>query len=516
MIDSAPVSVLDYGADPTGVADCTAAFNLATNATAVYSDTVARRGIFVPAGKYRIDGIVYVRKGQAFFGLGGYASHLFLGSTGSVHVGENSTGAEDPGGRPPAVYDLFFEGGAPALKYVGNGWSANNLFISSAITGLSASGSDGIISGCTFDDGSSLLILNGFNHVVNGCNFYLGNNQIRVTTGLANTTITNCLFNYPKVNSFQFGDAPTVVNVRELNITNCAFCTNQQFTTQTAYFETTSLSSVHAYLDSCSFTNGYAYAIKLTQGTAHNLEITDCVFDGQKVLAAYAQSTTFKGIIYSTSESRVTMSSCTFKNMPGQPVEVTGTDRMDFIMTDSYFAANTGGTADIIFSNTFSTSTFILRNIIGSGRQLYSFGAGIFGNVNFQSSGLQNWYAYKTNGVKDYVEIPYIGAAMFEVGFIANPTNGSGSALYRKASQYISSITYDDNTGAVTLCQLTQIFTSTSTSGLTLTLNIDIDTVGGGTSKAGHDTQGLLVYSWDTIYDSALINVQPSSTMRVT
>jgi hypothetical protein len=510
------VSVKDFGAVGDGTTDDTAAFNLATQASAAYSDTVARRGIFVPAGKYRIDGTVYVRKGQAFYGLGGYASHLYLGSTGSVHVGEDSSGTEDPGGRPPAVYDLFFEGGAPAVKFVGNGWSANNLFISSAVTGLSASGSDGIISGCTFDDGSSLLILDGFNHIVNGCNFYLGNNQVRVTTGLANTTITNCLFNYPKVNSFQFGDAPTVVNVRELNITNCAFSSNVQYTTQTAYFETTSLSSVHAYLDSCSFTNGYAYAIKLTGGTEHNLEITDCVFDGEKVLAAYAQSTTFKGIIYSTSEGRVTMSSCTFKNMPGQPVEVSGIDNMAFIMTDSYFSDNTGGTSDIIFSNTFSTSTFILRDIIGSGRQLYSFGAGIFGTINFQSSGLQNWYAYKTNGVKDYVEIPYIGSAMFDIGFIANPTNGGASTLYRKASQYISSITYDANPSAVTLCQLTQVFTSTSTSGLTLTLNIDIDTVGGGTSKAGHDTQGLLVYSWDTVYDSALINVQPSTTMRVT
>lgn len=516
MINSAPVSVLDYGADPTGVADCTAAFNLATQASATYNTAISELAIYVPAGTYRIDGTVYVRKGQAFFGNGGNSSHLNLGATGSIKVGYKSDDTEDAGGKPSTVYDLFFEGGAPAVFFGGNGWSAKNLFVSAAISGITTSGSDGIISGCTFDDGSSLLILNGFNHTVSGCIFYLGNNQIRVTTGLANTTITNCLFNYPKVNSFQFGDAPTVVNVRELNITNCAFSSNVQYTSQTSYFETTASSSVQGYLDSCSFTNGYAYAIKLTQGTAHSLEITDCVFDGQKVLPAYAQSTTFKGIIYSTSEGRVTMSSCTFKNLPGQPVEITGSDRMDFIMTDSYFANNGGGTSDIILSNTYSTSTFILRNIIGSGRQLYSFGAGIFGTVNLQTSGLQNWYEYKTNGTKDYVEIPYLGAGMFDVGFIANPTNGSGSALYRKASQYIASITYDNNTGAVTLCQLTQIFTSTSTSGLTLTLNIDIDTVGGGTSKAGHDTVGYLVFSWDTIYDSALINVQPSTTMRVT
>ena len=48
MIDSAPVNVLDLGADPTGVADSTTAF---TNAL------TASRFVYVPSGTYLVDQI---------------------------------------------------------------------------------------------------------------------------------------------------------------------------------------------------------------------------------------------------------------------------------------------------------------------------------------------------------------------------------------------------------------------------------------------------------------------------
>ena len=45
MVTGAPANVLDYGADLTGVADCTAAFQLAIN---------TGRAVYVPAGTYLI------------------------------------------------------------------------------------------------------------------------------------------------------------------------------------------------------------------------------------------------------------------------------------------------------------------------------------------------------------------------------------------------------------------------------------------------------------------------------
>jgi len=58
MINGAPLNVLDFGADPTGVADSTAAFNAAIAAANAKGGTdranVPGTTIFITDGKYRI------------------------------------------------------------------------------------------------------------------------------------------------------------------------------------------------------------------------------------------------------------------------------------------------------------------------------------------------------------------------------------------------------------------------------------------------------------------------------
>lgn len=54
-----PVSVLNYGADPTGVADSTAAFVAAL---------AAADNVYVPQGEYRIDGTITLPQGATLFG----------------------------------------------------------------------------------------------------------------------------------------------------------------------------------------------------------------------------------------------------------------------------------------------------------------------------------------------------------------------------------------------------------------------------------------------------------------
>ena len=75
------VSVLDYGADPTGVADSTAAFNAATLATIAMTgndDLNIRRVIDVPPGDFKITGTVYLRYGQHLRGAGEGATRIVL------------------------------------------------------------------------------------------------------------------------------------------------------------------------------------------------------------------------------------------------------------------------------------------------------------------------------------------------------------------------------------------------------------------------------------------------------
>jgi len=61
LISGAPINVLDYGADPTGVADSLAAFNAALT---------AGNYVVVPIGTYKVTGTINIVAGKAFVGFG--------------------------------------------------------------------------------------------------------------------------------------------------------------------------------------------------------------------------------------------------------------------------------------------------------------------------------------------------------------------------------------------------------------------------------------------------------------
>lgn len=61
-------NVLDFGADPTGVADSAPAFNAA--AARLSADGLHHRAVYAPAGTYRLNGQVTLTAGQTLFGDG--------------------------------------------------------------------------------------------------------------------------------------------------------------------------------------------------------------------------------------------------------------------------------------------------------------------------------------------------------------------------------------------------------------------------------------------------------------
>ena len=64
-----PANVLDYGADPTGVMDSTAAINTAIS---------AGKGVFIPTGTYRINGQINVLPGTTVQGAGVKSTYLTI------------------------------------------------------------------------------------------------------------------------------------------------------------------------------------------------------------------------------------------------------------------------------------------------------------------------------------------------------------------------------------------------------------------------------------------------------
>ena len=67
MIQGAPVNVLDFGADPTGVADSTAAIQAAI-------DSISAGVVILPIGTYKTVATINMKNGVSLVGAGSYAT----------------------------------------------------------------------------------------------------------------------------------------------------------------------------------------------------------------------------------------------------------------------------------------------------------------------------------------------------------------------------------------------------------------------------------------------------------
>jgi hypothetical protein len=73
LIEGAPFNVLDYGADPTGVASSTASIQAAITACGA---TTNKGAVYIPAGTYKLTAALNVPYGVSIYGDGGTASVL--------------------------------------------------------------------------------------------------------------------------------------------------------------------------------------------------------------------------------------------------------------------------------------------------------------------------------------------------------------------------------------------------------------------------------------------------------
>ncbi|QDF45944.1 hypothetical protein vBVpaPMGD2_5 [Vibrio phage vB_VpaP_MGD2] len=511
------LSVLDFGADPTGTVDSTAAFNLATGAADEYNETIFRRSIYIPDGRYKIDGKVYVRKGQTLFGNGG-ASHLYMGSTGGIVMGWKSDGTEDPSGRPPRVSDIWIEGGWQPIFVEVSGWSVDNVFISFPVAGMFATGTDGHITDCTFDGGSGLLSLSGGAHTVSNCIFFLGTNQLSLGGDkerqiLHSSTITNCVFNFPSYSSIRVANG----KVKNVTLSNCTFNLNEQFKTHKGYIITEwsggdfPQPEADMIIDGCSFVNPKEYAIDLNAGSGHNLMVSNCTIDGEQPHPLWATAASSKGIRMGT-RGILKVTDTVLRNLKGQPVSLEGTADIDFRITDCDFDNCTGGDVDILVTNTSRNTKVRLRDVKGSGRQLYDLHENTL--QNFHSSGLDDWFEIKESGGREYIELPFIGATMYELDSSISPH--ATNTQYRLNERYIFGVSVDYQSGVKMLTDIQEIYKSRTPSSLSTDYQVEFDAVGGGTSK-DYESKGKIVLSYPANYARAglgRINISPMLTSR--
>jgi hypothetical protein len=371
-----------YGAAVDSSTNDTAALNLATQATATASEALWGH-VYIPSGVCDIgssDTSIFVRKGQSLCGAGMGATVIdatnrFANTVATVVLGKKSDGTTDAGGQICEVSNLGFLGGASIYANVDAtapaGWVVRDVFFSAPGVGVRAGGGDGLIHGCIFDLGVNHIVSVGGNLKFTNNLFYLGNYHITVDQGSYDVLIADSQFEYFQYVAIQLQTG--VTGLKNIQIRGCNFIQNVQYATSEAAISMRATGS-DTVVQNCTFRNLYGSGIVVSNGTTDAV-IENCVFNGDKTLAGYAQSTTMKGVSIPGGR-RVIIRNCEFRNLPGQPVDLSGVDITDLIMIGCTFSGNTGGTTEVNISNV-NASKVTMISCKGSGRALVN----AFGSV---------------------------------------------------------------------------------------------------------------------------------------
>lgn len=370
------LNVSDFGAIADGVTDDTKAFNRVTRADERYSREL-RYGVWLANGTTVLgegNSTVYLRKGQTFAGQGMGASWLDLSHrTGNtqpiIKLGER-LGQIDPdevsSGAAVEAHSFTSLGGPATAPVIDTnacaGWSVHEIFFSSPGIGIRASGGDGLISSCFFDDGLNGLVVSGGNMLISNCNFYLANQQVTITSGAHNVNLNGNHHEYFKI----YGILLAGNHAKGIAIRGSAFLQNEQFANSHAIFL-----NAHGgdyVVHGCTFRNLRGAGFKYGSGVGNAVVIEDCIFDGSRTHNSYAQSTTMQGV--DLSNCNATVRGGEMRNLSGQPITIGGGERITVIIDGVMFRGNSGGGGEILYSNTHPSSLLIVRNCVGNGRPI--------------------------------------------------------------------------------------------------------------------------------------------------
>ena len=316
------ISVLDFGADPTGVADSTAAFNLATQAAASFSAAL-QYNIIIPSGKYKINGTVYVRAGQTLWGQG-HGSEIDCSgapaATPSFVLGAGS-GGTDGSGSPVKIGNFWTFGGSTTsgvIKTAQQGFEISSVFMTSPGIGIELNGAgDGLLSGLQIDQCLTGILITGSQNIqITNFDIYLPNFGITLGGASHDIAISNGVIEYAQFAGLSTSNGST--NLRNINVSNVNYTMNTQYGTFVGFLNIQS-SNTELQHTGCSFRNMFGYAVQQAAGFSNQLVFTSCVFDGAPTTSGYTASTTAKGLTaIAGSGSTYEFHSCEFRNLSGE------------------------------------------------------------------------------------------------------------------------------------------------------------------------------------------------------
>ncbi len=509
------VSVLDYGADPTGVADSTTAFRNACLSFQAVTAATANRSIFVPAGKYRITDTVYVHAGNVLFG-DGTASYIDASSFGAVSNSvfklgwwlNGSTPTQDTGvgDLPPEIYGLFTvggpSGGGAVVDLTFPGGIIHDIWFSAPGTAVILGG--GNIFDCLIDGGLTGINVTTANQRIDNVQFFNPNYGIILSGTCADVSIQGCSFEYCQYEAISVNGAGS----DGVKIVGCNFFYNVQYATISGAIRLRNNNQT-VNVESCQFTNMKGAAIILEQaGTNKKIHVQSCVFNGEKSLAGYTQSTTAAGVLVQS--GRAVLQACRFISLRGFALQLGSISAGNFAnctMTDCVISATDISVVatDLGISSTQAGDTLALNSVVGSGL------CKLFAANSFcypTATGLQNWFAVENTPGTNFVKLPVVYGTAFDIKMSVN-TLPSGAFQYKKNLVEI----IDVSTGFNGTTQQSQISTTVLKQSPTTAPVPDIALTAAFTSIAGPTTLippivGDIILSWPDTYGTAVLDIQ--------
>ena len=511
------VSVMDFGAVGDGVADDTAAFRAACFSLVPVTAAIAHRGIYVPPGRYKITDTVYIHAGNVLFGSG---MSTFIDASGFPLVGTDpvfklgwwlngSTPTQDTavGDLPPEIYGMFVLGGpggsgGAVVDLTFPGGIIHDMWFSAPGTAINLAG--GNVFDCLVDGGLNGITVNGANQRIDNVQFFNPNYGITLDGTCADTSIQGCSFEYCKYEAISVNGA----GCDGVKIVGCNFFYNIQYATISGAIRLRNNNQT-VNVESCQFTNMKGPAIVLEQaGTNKKIHVQACVFNGEKSLAAYTQSTTSAGVYVQS--GRAVVQASRFINLRGYAVSLgslTAGNYADCNVSDCVITATdtTVIPNDIGILSTQYGDSLRLSSVTGSG------GCPLFAaNVYCYPSaiGLQNWFEVENTPGTNFVRLPVTHGASLHVKMRVN-TLQSGSFDYIKNIYEI----VDVSTGFNGTTQASQIDTQVIYQSPTTAPVPDIALTAGFTSIAGPTTLvppivGNIILSWPDTYGPADLDIQ--------
>jgi len=320
---------------------------------------------------------------------------------------------------------------------------------------------------------------------------------------------TNCHCEYNKYTSILFGDSATAI--QNLKFTDWQFLYNAQYPTYSGAIQNRSSGTTAGFIG-CNFSNMPGYAYSYGMGTGSSIDFSNCIFDGTKTFAGYAQSTTAGAV--NTANETVRLVNCTFKNLPAPPgtaglvpspqVVLGGTFTSTLEIDGGKYFNNTNPAGFISVTNSVGSSVLSVTNLQGDASQILVNNQSI---VQYTIRNCRDWFGpISTSGAKHYVVVPYQFSNVYQITLRAN-INVGGLADYRKTAVVLAEKDNDYSAGYKSFITTAVPIQGAANLNGPIAVTVEFGSVGGGTVITNSNS-GSLAVSWPGTYTYESIDVQ--------